>query len=522
MWSVVIADDEPIIRNGIAKIIPWEKYGCQVAGTARNGEEALKLIRQTGARIVISDIKMPKMSGLELLDELKKAGREVFFIIVSGYDEFQYVQKALNNGAFGYLLKPIIPEELEGMLGRATKSAAGEKSQEGNRKGNPKTAAEKEPYSRLEWLPAWLAGDMPQDGKERLQSELAAEDKRWHRMILLHTPKPGVPEETSTEEMFSLAEKVLGEYFPQTEHICFVKNRYFVYAVLSTQEEQGKEAGAERLEQAWKLYGRFRNTAWAVSCAGYGLRALLDMQQQIQKLARFQLFGGERFLTEKQYKKERGEWEKAAGFSGKELEDLVLAGEKEKLLKKLHESVEGKLLPECRYILKSALFQGYETSVLPSQKSADYRPEWLALKKEKMERAEKSHELWKITEEAFHEVFGRLELLCAKNMQMVVERAKAIARLEYADGELSLGLVAQRLGFNTTYFSHIFSAVSQQGFAEYLTDVRIRKAKELLRTDIKIQNIAQSIGYSSQPYFSTRFRAETGLTPSQYRENAKN
>ena len=109
-----------------------------------------------------------------------------------------------------------------------------------------------------------------------------------------------------------------------------------------------------------------------------------------------------------------------------------------------------------------------------------------------------------------------------KNMQMVVERAKAIARLEYADGELSLGLVAQRLGFNTTYFSHIFSAVSQQGFAEYLTDVRIRKAKELLRTDMKIQNIAQSIGYSSQPYFSTRFRAETGLTPSQYRENAKN
>ena len=100
MISVVIVDDEPIIRSGIAQIIPWEEYGCSKPHMAKNGEEALSLIRQYEARIVISDIKMPKMDGLELLNCVNQLGIDVFFIVVSGYDEFQYVQRAINNGAF--------------------------------------------------------------------------------------------------------------------------------------------------------------------------------------------------------------------------------------------------------------------------------------------------------------------------------------------------------------------------------------------------------------------------------------
>ena len=75
-----------------------------------------------------------------------------------------------------------------------------------------------------------------------------------------------------------------------------------------------------------------------------------------------------------------------------------------------------------------------------------------------------------------------------------------------------------RLGFNAAYLSHLFSSVEQCGFSEYLTRVRIQKARALLLTDVKIVSIAQLVGYSSQPYFSTKFRTETGLSPSEYRE----
>lgn len=519
MWGVVIADDEPIIRSGIAKIIPWNKYDCQVAGIARNGEEALELIKKTGAKIVISDIKMPKMNGLKLLDELRKAELDVYFIIVSGYDEFQYVQKALNNGAFGYLLKPIIPEELEEMIRRAAEKA-GEvwNEEEAEGAGNEKLFESEPLHSRLEWLPAWLSGDISRERKEKLQRELTEENARWHIMALIHPLRAEASGEALVEERLFLAETVFEEAFENMEYIQFVKDRQLVYAVLSVPERGSIDWCAKQLKYAWNKYGKSGNTALAVSKAGESLRALLDMQAQVQKIARYQLFGGDYFFTERQYREEYDNWEKCAGFTCRELENMVLAGEKELLLKKLRETTEGKLLEECRYILRAALFRGHESSVPPSQRSLDYRPGWLAIKKEMTERAGKSNELRQVVEEAFCEIFERLDLLCSKNMQMMVERAKAIARLEYADADLSLSLVAQRLGFNAAYFSHAFSAVQQQGFAEFLTNIRIQRAKELLLTDMKIQNIAQSVGYSSQPYFSTRFRAETGLTPSQYRE----
>lgn len=112
----MLVDDEPLILQGLQYIIDWEEHGIELTGTACNGIKALELMKETPANIVITDIKMPKMDGLELIKELKSAYPATKVIILSGYNEFEYAKKALKLGVENYLLKPIVDEELSSTI----------------------------------------------------------------------------------------------------------------------------------------------------------------------------------------------------------------------------------------------------------------------------------------------------------------------------------------------------------------------------------------------------------------------
>lgn len=116
MYRVVIVDDERLIRQGLAKLINWEELGIEVAGEASNGADALALIGKVNPHIIICDIKMPVMNGLELLKKLREDGNMIKFIILSGYDNFGYVKEAMNYKVENYLLKPVNKEELGSTL----------------------------------------------------------------------------------------------------------------------------------------------------------------------------------------------------------------------------------------------------------------------------------------------------------------------------------------------------------------------------------------------------------------------
>lgn len=115
MIKVVLVEDEELIRQGMKLTMEWEKFECQVIGEAADGEEGLKIIRKLKPDIVFTDIRMPKLSGLEMIEQLKEES-PAKFIILSGYDDFSYAKKAINLGAYGYLLKPIDDEEFEKIL----------------------------------------------------------------------------------------------------------------------------------------------------------------------------------------------------------------------------------------------------------------------------------------------------------------------------------------------------------------------------------------------------------------------
>lgn len=116
MYRVMLVEDEEFILQGIYQIIDWEKLDLKVVHMAHDGMEALQLWEMEEVDIVITDISMPEMNGLQLMEELRKRAEHVRFIILSGYDEFEYARKAIRLDVENYILKPIDEEQLEQVL----------------------------------------------------------------------------------------------------------------------------------------------------------------------------------------------------------------------------------------------------------------------------------------------------------------------------------------------------------------------------------------------------------------------
>ncbi len=127
--KLMIVEDEKLIREQLAKGVPWSEYGLMVVGTAANGEEALPIARKLCPDIVLTDIRMPKMDGLALLERIMRERPSTPVIMLTAYDDFHYVQQALRRGAFDYVLKIAPTRELIKTVLRAREKIEGEERQ---------------------------------------------------------------------------------------------------------------------------------------------------------------------------------------------------------------------------------------------------------------------------------------------------------------------------------------------------------------------------------------------------------
>lgn len=126
-WRVLIADDEPWIREGIRDAVSWERYQMSVSAEAENGEEAFELALKHGIDLLIVDLNMPIVNGIALMKKLRGALPQCRFVIVTGYDQFAYAQEAIRLNVDDYLLKPVDPAHLEQVLKKISVSLAAEK-----------------------------------------------------------------------------------------------------------------------------------------------------------------------------------------------------------------------------------------------------------------------------------------------------------------------------------------------------------------------------------------------------------
>jgi two-component system, response regulator YesN len=118
-YKVVIADDEKLILKNLAQIIDWQGLDCEIIGTAQNGQEVMEIIKNQQADLLLTDISMPEMSGIELLKTINQIDNKPMVILISGYDDFEYAKEGIKNNAFDYILKPIDYDELEDCVKRA-------------------------------------------------------------------------------------------------------------------------------------------------------------------------------------------------------------------------------------------------------------------------------------------------------------------------------------------------------------------------------------------------------------------
>ncbi|WP_334072814.1 MULTISPECIES: response regulator transcription factor [Paenibacillus] len=116
MKKALFVDDEPLIAQGLSSILDWRQYGIEIAGSANDGVSALELIRKQPVDLLVTDIMMPRMNGLELIREVKESGAHTKFIVLSGYEEFEYVKAGIRLGIENYILKPINLDEFEGTI----------------------------------------------------------------------------------------------------------------------------------------------------------------------------------------------------------------------------------------------------------------------------------------------------------------------------------------------------------------------------------------------------------------------
>lgn len=232
MYNVLIVDDERIIREGIANELPWEKLGLSLSGLASNGKEGLEFLRKTPVDVAIIDIKMPVLNGLDMVETARSEGIQTEFIILSGYDDFEYAHKAMKNGVKYFLLKPTGPDEIIGALKEACEQIK-------KRRETASLVAKYEENSRKlkslmkeQFLRDGILGRVYSDEEKLYYRDfLEIKDKRFSAVVLqVNTGKdPG--------QIF-LARSVAEEYFGESLYLCTIIHDLIYFVI----DFRGKKA----------------------------------------------------------------------------------------------------------------------------------------------------------------------------------------------------------------------------------------------------------------------------------------
>jgi len=207
MWKLLIADDEPKIRRGLARLIDHLEIEVEVVGLAEDGEMALEMVKEHSPQLMLVDICMPFLNGLELIQEVQNINPDCFVVVITGYDEFTYAQKAVKLGVFDYLLKPIVQEQLQSVLHKAIEQLTLRTTQKKYSEWTNEQLKKNLPLLRERFLDEWMNGSISKsDIQEQMdylnitlsegnqgvmviklaeKSHLPDADKTWERKLAL-------------------------------------------------------------------------------------------------------------------------------------------------------------------------------------------------------------------------------------------------------------------------------------------------------------------------------------------------
>ena len=535
MLKVFLVEDEIIIRNGVKNNIPWEQEGFTFVGEAGDGELAWPLIKQTKPDILITDIRMPFMDGLELSGLVRKELPDTKIIILSGYSEFDYAKQAINLGVANYLLKPISGEKLLEAVKQVADIIREERAQtllvEQYRLEN----GENVKVEKIRLFEQIVAGTATTreilDRGEILELDLAAP---FYTVLLLKLVDSGESMDSSAQVM-EASEKVDEAIMKNPEYFAVERGLEGLAILMKSEEE--RQAGTKLMnleKEIQEILTQYPEVSY-FGGAGETVQRMRDIRRSYigaSKAFASRFFTEKnRFLTVEQIRELKPAGMKdmslksvdASKINRKLVEDFLKSGLEEETknfveeyFKNIgHENYESLMF--CHYLIvdmnlcASHFLEsiGIDSALLPAQ-CRDVG--------EFADSLQCEEGMISYVTKLFTETI-RLRDKSSRNKYMeLITAAQKIILENFQNNEFSMNQAAAMVNLSPGYFSTLFRQETGVSFVEHLTGIRLEKAKALLMcTNMRSSEIAYEVGYKDAHYFSYIFKKVCGCTPKEYR-----
>ena len=520
MLKVVLADDENKILLLLQKLIDWKGLGYEIVGTANDGLRALELVREKRPHLLITDVRMPGCSGIELIQRAKDLQPDLHFIIISGYRKFEYAQNALKYGVEDYLLKPLKQEELTDILLRLSdklgKEAAlefqlkrsQERQQELLMESLADAAEHQQPFMAYADEGFRTAGGVCFAVLVRVDMIGAARDLGGYQVILRYAL------EIVRRELQALTDIYAAAVRKEGVAIVLRMSAYRTVAVKQCFTKIQKE-----IEQQRDMFGNLRCTI----CLG---SRQTDFEETILSMRQALWFCRDRLCRPQTWRD--AETERAA-FGQRYMMEAAQRKRFQVAAECLDETRFGEELDECfqtvlslpdlnGQMIEDWFDQVLEACLYGMQQSGQVEDRFAENMEEKFWLCADAQSVLQLLRQDISRELRRLGDEQSLRETRPITEAKRYIQQHYRES-LRLEDVSSAVGFNATYFSTLFKKETGQNFMDYLTELRINKSKELLCGDtLPIQDVAEMVGYRDLKYFSRLFKKTTGVSPSDYKK----
>ena len=533
MFKVFLVEDEIVVREGIRNNIDWEQYGFQYAGDAPDGELALPLIRQIRPDVLITDIKMPFMDGLALIELVRKELPKTKIIIISGYDDFSYAQQAIRMGVEQYLLKPIVKSKMVEVLTELHKKMTDELKQQEYYEEFQREVREYEIFTRRRFFEKIVTGSLRVREICETAKELGMDvNAPFYNIVLFSLSSAGYDgsaPERYTEVLTQVEDEIRRFISGQPDLLLFIWS-VTTYAILVKGE---KDSIAERTDECIRSIADCCSKAggdvnWHIAC-GTPVSRLGSIPVCFQDASRIlscrYLCPDVHILTEDTVSDIRrrfstGQGKHKNGVEQERILNFLGNGSTEDIdnfVDQLMQSAEREKVAHpvfCKYLAMTiylAAVKYLDTICCHSYSiwSRELRPG---------DSASEPDEARQYVRRVLQYVIEMRDDVSKKQQRDLLNQAIEYINRHYHEESMSLDRVAKEVNISPNYFSAIFSQEIGMTFIEYLTSKRIERAKYLLRyTDKRSGEIAFAVGYKDPHYFSFVFKKVAGCTPSEYR-----
>lgn len=506
MINILIVDDQKQIREGLQAMLSQFPLHIDHIYCAASGVEALELLRQISFQLVITDIKMPDMDGLTLMAHAKEEQIKVEFLIISGYSDFAYAQKAIGLGAKGYLLKPVKRADLQTAVEHVLQEVKTSEALSRNMEDLSRRAEETDRRELCMFMQGSATDEVWLRETEQQHSKLWSN----YRLCLLREELwINQPSASSSHSIESIAYRVFGK----NGCICLQHRPHLVIAIDAAIDTGALPAALKDAQIG---------VITAMTNPQQGLLSLPTAYTQVMELYRHSyLFPDKQLIQPAHIEGLVQQWQLpyeelyelfhliGTKNSGK-IADGISAVYRKDILQRYHIGYTQQL---CRAVVQ--LLEEYERVIRPYMGEEALDIECL--------RNLFDHRGIREYIQALQQQLLRLnqfyyEFKCSyRNTQDLNEAIRFIHENYYKP--LDLAMVSNHVSLNYAYFSNLFKKNIGKGFAEYLRDVRLDKARRLLaETEHKIVEIAAMVGYESYKSFTRAFRDVMGMQPTEYRE----